>query len=171
MLDLQNPRWNELHPFFGSPADVPRAIAEWLLSIGFDQEEVVYARDLQQLFLHQATISDVAFAVVPWLVEAATNRCSSLAIQYISDVAMIEMNRRERGTYWPKGVAGQGSPDWLASDYQAAIQAAQPLAEDLIDSENRDEWRDMLWQLMPALFGRSDLAAKRRKSGERCPAN
>jgi hypothetical protein len=136
MLALDSPRWGELHPFFGKPEDVPAVISEWLQSIGFDQEDLIYSRDVFDLFLHQATTSDVAYAIVPWLVEASTALQSPSAIRYIADVAMVEWNRLKKGTHWPTGVPGEEPPDWLATDYRDSIRAARVVAEDLIDDEN-----------------------------------
>ena len=66
MLPLADERWGQLTTFFGKPEDVPKVLEEWLASIGFDQEETIYQRDLFNLFLHQGTITNVAFiAIVP----------------------------------------------------------------------------------------------------------
>lgn len=170
MLALDSPQWSELHPFFDAPEDVPRVIADWLQSIGSDQEELVYSRDLFHLFLHQNTNSDVAYAVVPWLVEAASNRQSPQAIQYIADVATVEWNRLEFGTYYPKGGPDEAPPDWLAADYHDAIQAARALAEDLVESETQNDWWHQLWCMMPALWGNSKLASRRWHNVEQPPS-
>lgn len=169
MLAIESSHWSELHPFFGSPEDVPKAIAEWLRSIGFDQEDLVYSRDVFELFLHQATNSDVAYAIVPWLVEAATHRQSPLAFRYIADVGLVEMNRLAYGTHYPNCEPGEEPLDWLAADYRNAILTARVVAEDLLDRESRSGRRDMLWQTMPALWGNSKLAVRRWANGEPAP--
>jgi hypothetical protein len=161
MLPLDSPRWNELNPFYGQPEDVPIVLADWLQSIGFDQEPTIYWDRLFQLFLHQGTITNLAYAVVPWLVEAATVRCSPLAADYLADVAMVEWDRLEFGTYSPRGTPGEEPPGWLADDYHRAIECAGPAAEDLLDTPLEERSRDSLWRLLPALFGNATLAAKR----------
>ncbi len=163
MLPLDSPRWSELHPFFGLPDDVPNVLEKWWCSIGTDQEELLYARDLFDLFLHQNTITDVAYAIVPWLVAASTTAKSPCAAQYLLDVAAVEWNRLEYGVYWgpTKGQPGESPPDWLAEDYRQAIHVAGPLVEDLLDGSIPAELRDLLWRLLPALFGNGKLASER----------
>lgn len=162
MLPLDDPRWQELHPFFGRPEDVPGMLADWWQAIGTDYEELLYTRDLFDLFLHQGTITNLAFAIVPWLVAAATTEGSRQPVRYLTDVALVEWRRLHNGPYAPPGRPGEPPPDWLADDYRAAIEVAGPLAEDLLDGPISEHERKELWTLMPALFGNDKLATDRR---------
>jgi len=164
MLPLDSPRWRELHPFFGEPEDVPRVIGEWMLAIGSDQEETVYRRDLFHLFLHQNTISSVAFAVVPWIVEACRTRPPAEFAEYLLDVGRVEFNRLIWGLYYPTGPAGAPPPDWLAVDYRQAIERAGPMVKDAIESGIDNEIRTILWQLQPAILGNGEMARARLAS-------
>jgi hypothetical protein len=69
MLPLDDDRWEQLTTFFEKPEDLPKTLAIWLASIGSEQEGTIYREDLLDLFLHQVTITNAAFAVVPWLVD------------------------------------------------------------------------------------------------------
>lgn len=171
MLPLDSPRWKELDPFFGPPERVPQVLAEWWQSIGTDWEQTLYARDVFDLFLHQGTIRNVSFAVVPWLVAAVTEAGSRHAAQYIADVALVEWNRLVCGIHAPdpKRRPGQSPPDWLADDYRQAILAAGPLAEDLLDGPLSDHERVELWMDYPALFGNGKLVSARRDSEAELP--
>ncbi len=86
-------RWRELTTFFGTPQELPKVLAQWLASVGFDVEELLYQRDLFHLFLHQATISNAAFAVVPWLVHVCNEGKTRFRVEYLTDVALVEANR------------------------------------------------------------------------------
>ena len=74
MLQLNDLRWKELTSFFGEAADIPVAIDKWLVSVGSENEEEVYDEDLFDLFLHQMTITNAAFAIVPWMMHVCANR-------------------------------------------------------------------------------------------------
>jgi hypothetical protein len=164
MLPLDSPRWVELDPFFGKPQDVPKVLGEWWQAIGTDYEELIYSRDLFDLFLHQGTIRNVSFAVVPWLVAAVTDAGSRRGAAYIADVALVEWNRLVCGIHasGPERRPGQPPPDWLADDYRAAIETAGPLAEELLDGPLPDHERVELWMHYPALFGNGKLVGARR---------
>lgn len=161
MLPLDSDRWGELASFFGTPVDVARAIAHWREACGFDQELDVYSQELFQSYLHQGTISSVAFAVVPWVVDTLQSRQVRHPAHYLIDVATVELNRLEYGTYYPRGTPGAPPPDWLAADYAHAIQEAAQLAEDLLDTPLPPDERHMLWQLLPALFGNTMAVSER----------
>jgi hypothetical protein len=68
MLPLDSPRWSELDTFFDASGKVPAILNEWIAAIGFDQEMTIYLRDWHELFLHQGTTTNAAYAVVPWIV-------------------------------------------------------------------------------------------------------
>jgi hypothetical protein len=171
MLPLDSPHWQELDPFFGKPEAVPKVLGEWWRAIGTDFEELIYARDLFDLFLHQGTIRHVSFAVVPWLVAAVTEAGSRRAAKYITDVALVEWNRLVHGIHGPGPVRrpGLSPPDWLADDYQAAVAAAGPLAEELLDGPLADHERVELWMHYPALFGNGKAVNARRYSKSAVP--
>ena len=165
MLPLDSPRWIELDTFFGNPERVPVVLAEWVDAVGFDEATTIYQRDLFNLFLHQGTITNVAYAVVPWLVahctraEDATDRAC-----YVCDVALVEFNRLTHGIYYVRE-GGDREPEWLMTDYRQAVEAARPMAEDLLDEPLDESLRQNLWELTPALWGNAELARKRMSGG------
>jgi hypothetical protein len=157
MLPFDDDRWGRLTTFFGEPENLPKILGEWFASIGLDQEDTIYRRDLLNRFLHQATITNAAFAVVPWLVHVCKSGDTRFRLEYLTDVALVEANRLKHGVYWNrKGT--EEYPEWLMSDYKQAIIEARGLADDAIEAEHDVERKRGLVAMMPALYGNADLA-------------
>ena len=157
MLLLDDERWRYLTTFFGEPEDLPKVVGEWLASIGSDQENIIYRDDLFDLFLHQVTITNAAFAIVPWLVEVCKKGETKFAIEYLTDVALVEANRIKRGVFANrKGT--EEYPEWLMADYRQAITEARNLVDDVLEVEHDAERTYYLIAMKPALYGNADLA-------------
>jgi hypothetical protein len=157
MLLLDDERWGYLTTFFGGPEDLPKVVGEWLASIGSDQENTIYRDDLFDLFLHQVTITNAAFAIVPWLVEVCKKGETKFAIEYLTDVALVEANRIKRGVFANrKGT--EEYPEWLMADYRQAIIEARNLVDDVLEVEHDAERKSYLIAMKPALYGNADLA-------------
>jgi hypothetical protein len=128
-----------------------------LEAIGSDQENAIYYEDLFDLFLHQATITNAAFAVVPWLVYVCKKGITKFQVEYLTDVALVEANRLKYGVYSNrKGT--EEYPEWLMSDYIQAIMEARNLIDDIIEAEHDKKRKHGLVAMRPALFGNADLA-------------
>jgi hypothetical protein len=157
MLSLDDDRWERLTTFFGSPKELPNVLKQWLASIGTDEEATIYGRDLFDLFLHQATITNAAFAVVPWLVDVCKKGKTKHRVEYLTDIALVEANRIKYGVYFNrKGT--EELPEWLMPDYHQAIIAARDLVDDALYAEQDEEWKRGLIKLWPALHGDAELA-------------
>lgn len=157
MLPLDDDRWSLLTTFFGEPGDLPKFVEEWLASVGFDQEGEVYVRDLCPFFLHQATITNAAFAVVPWVVDVCRKGETRHRVEYLTDVGLVEANRLRSGVYATReGTAA--FPDWLMPDYQQAIRDARFVADDALDEEPDEERKRGLVAMRAALYGDADQA-------------
>lgn len=157
MLSLNDDRWPLLTTFFGRSEDLPRILSEWLASIGFDHERTIYHRDLFNLFLHQGTITNAAFAVVPWLVHVCATCETRFAVEYMTDVALVEANRLKSGVYWNRE-GTERFPEWVMEDYAQAIMECRNLADDVIEAEYDPERMHGLVALKPALYGNTELA-------------
>jgi hypothetical protein len=157
MLPLDDDRWGQLTTFFEEPKHLPKVLRTWLESIGLNHEEGIYNRELFDLFLHQATITNAAFAVVPWLVQVCKEGRTNLRGQYLIDVALVEANRLEYGVCGNRRKTAP-YPEWLMSDYHNAILDARKLVEEMIQVEQNDEIKFGLTALKPALYGNSGLA-------------
>jgi hypothetical protein len=157
MLPLDDDRWGYLTTFFGKPENIPKVIDEWLASIGFDQEDTIYHRDLIDLFLHQATITNAAFAVVPWLVHVCKKGDTRFRVEYLTAVALVEANRLKYGVYGNRE-GTEVNPGWLMTDYKQAIIEARNLVDDAIEAEHDEERKYGLVAMKPALYGNADLA-------------
>jgi hypothetical protein len=157
MLQLDDDRWGYLTTFFGKPDEVPQVLRVWLASIGTDQEDTIYRRDLFDLFLHQATITNAAFAVVPWLVHVCKREKTPWRAEYLTDVALVEANRLKYGVYANRE-GTEETPAWLMVDYHRAIAEAREIVDDVIESEGDKEWKRGLVAMKPALYGNAELA-------------
>jgi hypothetical protein len=161
MLPLNDPRWNELTTFFEDPAYLTKHLAEWVDAIGFDQERDIYLNYLFNLYLHQGTITNAAFAVVPYLVSVCEEGRSSFSVEYLTDVAYIEANRLTHGLYYNRPNTVE-FPDWLMGDYRLAIAKSPNLVDDAIDNCNNADRKHELVAMKPAFFGNGKLAWAQR---------
>jgi hypothetical protein len=97
-LPLHSPRWTSLKAHFGNAgldteiAAVPKLLQRWHRAVGGYAEEYAYA-DLYESFLHQLTILDVAYAVVPHLVTRLGELDPDRRIHVLDDVAIVEQTR------------------------------------------------------------------------------
>jgi hypothetical protein len=157
MLSLDDERWSLLTTFFGEPESVPKVIREWIQSIGTDNEDTIYERDLFDLFLHQVTIASVAFAIVPWLVHVCKQGNTRLRVEYLTDIALVEANRLKYGVFFHNGDP-EPCPQWLMTDYHLAIVETRYLVDDVIKADGDSEEKRGLIAVKPALYGDADLA-------------
>jgi hypothetical protein len=160
MLPLDSPRWSELDTFFDKPEGVPRVLMEWVIALGFDREMTIYSQNLFHLYLHQGTITNVAFAIVPWLVNHLSLTSVENRIEYLSDVGLVEFRRQTCGVHHVRD-GGDPEPDWLMPDYHAAIREAELMAEEILDEPHPEERIMELWTVYPALCGNAAEAGKR----------
>jgi len=112
---------------------------------------------LLHLFLHQATITNAAFAVVPWLVDVCAKYQSRFQVEYLTDVSLVEANRLKHGVYFNRH-GTEVFPKWLMSDYHEAIVEARNLVDKVLEIEPDKERKRGLVAMKPALFGNADLA-------------
>jgi hypothetical protein len=157
VLSLDNEKWKLLSPFFGEPEDLPLVLGKWLSAIGSKQEINIYRDDLFDLFLHQVTITNAAFAVVPFLVAVCKKGDTKFQIEYLTDVALVEANRLKYGVYGNRE-GTEKYPEWLMSDYTQAILEARNLVDGVIMAEQDENNKTELVAMKPALFGNADLA-------------
>jgi hypothetical protein len=157
MLPLDDDRWGCLSTFFEEPDCLPDILSKWMRSIGSNLEETFYQCDLLDLFLHQASITNAAFGVVPWLVHVCKQGNTKFRAMYLTDVAMVEVNRLKTGLHYNRKGTEQ-YPEWLMTDYHQAIIEARQLAEITIKEEADASNKQGLIALKPALYGDADLA-------------
>jgi len=157
MLSLNDEKWKDLTTFFGESENLPIVLRKWLQSIGSDQESSIYFEELFDLFLHQVTITNVAFAIVPWLVHVCKKGITEFQVEYLTDVALVEANRLKFGVYGNRE-GTEEYPEWLMSEYRQAIMEARNLIDGIIAAEHDENRKRGLVAMRPALFGDADLA-------------
>jgi hypothetical protein len=157
MLPLDDERWKSLTTFFGEPENLPVVIKKWLEAIGTDLEFTIYSQDLFDVFPHQVTITNAAFAVVPYLVHICKEGRTRYQIEYLTDVALVEANRLKSGVHYNREDT-QAYPEWLMLDYQPAIAESRSLIFGVLGAEPDQNRKRGLLAMQPALFGDADLA-------------
>lgn len=153
-LPLTSRRWATLKAHFGNAAtdsdEVPavtKLIRRWVRAVGSYEEE--YAYDLLcESYLHQRTILDVAYAVVPHLVLQVPRLDADRRVEVLDDIAYVDAIRRTPRSEVEKRVAAMAEmpeglrdlfmqntrdrhpvlPDDLAEAYLPAIARARQLA-------------------------------------------
>ena len=159
MLQLNDLRWKELTSFFGEGEDIPVVIDKWLISVGTENEEEVYDEDLFDLFLHQMTITNAAFAIVPWMIHVCAKRETELRMIYVAHIGAVEAGRIEHGVYYNRD-GTEESPDWLMPEYHLSVRKARDLATELIQLDNASAVKCGLVAIYPAFEGNATLAWK-----------
>ena len=136
MLPLDSSRWTAFSTFFDSPEQMPQRLTSWRDAIGGPDEASQWA-DLQEQFLHQFTITDAAYAVLPYLVEELARLTPEKAFEYLVSVALVEAARQQ-----PEAPA---LPPDLADAYHAAIVRARRLAMESLSLDwSKAEFRYLL---------------------------
>jgi hypothetical protein len=165
MLPLDDPRWCQFETFFGEPCELPGVIRAWLAAVGTEDEETIYCRDLGEIFLHQGTIVDAAYAVVPWLVRVIEGGKSPHRAWYLDDVIAIERYRIYYEILWDRDRVGGKVvvPDWLRIDYERAIVRARDFVGELV-GPGRAEPEDALAFARAILWGGIPELRRRREA-------
>jgi hypothetical protein len=123
MWSLDDKRWRSLRTFFHSGRTLPGLIRRWQAGLGSPEAEEVWA-ELRDLFLHQLTITNAAYAVLPYMVAGLERVPVGKRLNYLVDLGVSEAARRNPGS--------PAFPDGLAEAYKASIEAARPFAIGLL---------------------------------------
>jgi hypothetical protein len=141
-LSLSSPRWQTLKAHFGNAGQdsdevpaVPKLIQRWLEAVGSYAEE--YAYDLlHESYLHQGTILDVAYAVVPHLVKQLETLDMDRRVEVIDDCSLVEAVRLRPRDEVEKGVQAMATmPESLRDQFMQNVRDRNPLLpEDLSEA-------------------------------------
>jgi hypothetical protein len=136
VLPLDSPRWADFEVYFGQPRHVPERLGLWRESIGGPAEQRRWA-ELSEQILHQFTITDAAYVVVPHVVRELHHVPARAQFNYLVDVALVESARQREGA--------PPLSDEIAASYVAAIHSAKRLAVGLLGLDwPRAEFRHVL---------------------------
>ncbi len=97
-LPLDSPRWRELKAHFnnagqdGDLQSVPTLIARWNAAVGTYAEEYEYS-DLRESYVHQQTILDIAYAVLPHIAARLDDLDPDRRVEVLEDLAVVETVR------------------------------------------------------------------------------
>ncbi len=101
---------------------------------------------------HQGSITTSAYALVPYLVTLCDQRKTPFNIEYLADVAWIEMSRIAPELSPPT------MPDFLRDDYLQIMKIVPDMVDEAIDNEIDSDRTEGLRALKPALHGNWRLA-------------
>lgn len=184
-LPLDSPRWKTLKAHFSNAAEggeqVPSVIsllARWKESLGTYGEELIYD-PLHESFLHQGTIRDVAYAVVPHVAAGLDSLHRDRRIEVLQDIADVELIRRRpreeveqdleklEGAEWEpefkrnlmQAIRDRNAPlpDDLAPAYLEALALAQATAAALLAKVTDERNFGELLKTLSALHGQRRL--------------
>jgi len=97
-LRLDSSRWGSLRAHFDNAGEdrglpsVPSLIARWNRTVGSYAEEYAY-QDLFESYLHQRTVLDVAYAVVPHLAVRLSELDPDRRLSVLDDLALVDERR------------------------------------------------------------------------------
>jgi len=138
-LPLTSPRWADLKAHFGNSATdgddiaaVTTLITRWNDAISGYAEEYAYD-PLHESFLHQGTILDVAYAVVPHLVVQLPRLDPDRCLEIVDDLALVENVRLTPRSEVERRVAQMATmPEGLRDLFMQNTRDRHPeLADDL----------------------------------------
>ena len=126
------------------------------MAVGFDQESDIYHR-LFNLYLHQNTITNSAFVVVPYIIKHCQTLSPDDRAIYLIDVATVEYCRLRHGCW-------DGSPEleWAMQGYHDSIEIARQLVEDVLHEGIDSELDSQLRTLQPVLSGNLEMTIERQ---------
>jgi hypothetical protein len=134
MLPLDSSRWMSFRTFFGTPKQVPQMLGTWQRSIGSHDESIGSHdessrwSDLWELFLHQCTITDAAYAAFPHVVFQLNRVEPRKRFDYLVELALIE-SARQNDADAPELAAD------LTDAYHASVVPARRFAIELLSLE------------------------------------
>lgn len=135
LISLDSPRWKAFKTYFGSSQDLPRRIAAWMASIGGPDEERKWD-ELWEQFLHQGTITEAAYAVVPYVARELAHVAPHDRLMYFVQLGLIESARQS---------SAPEIPDDLAASYHAAVaELGRVSVESLLGTWDKPDFRFLL---------------------------
>lgn len=190
-LPLDSPRWKLLKAHFGNAGEdadlpaVPKLLVRWRGAIGRYSEEYEYA-PLHESFLHQGTILDVAYAVVPHLAARLGDLPPDRRLDVLADIADVEAVRRVPRAEVERRVAAMQTmseglrdlfmqttrdrhpelPDDLAGAWFEALALAQASAAALLREVSDESDFRLLLEALCELHGQPKLAGVFRNLDE-----
>ena len=149
MLPLNDERWRTLKVYFGTGKDLPARIERWVAAIGTERESVAFT-DLSQRVLHQFTITDAAYAVVPHVVVNLPRVSSGRRVDYFDTLSLVEAAREL--------FEAPECPRHLRTAYTSAVREARALAVEALSAEWQPREFRYLLSAVAGLCGHPALA-------------
>lgn len=149
MLPLNDDRWRTLKVYFGMAKDLPARIERWAAAIGTERESVTFT-DLSQRVLHQFTITDAAYAVVPHVVANLSRVAPERRVDYFDTLRLVEAAR--------ESFEAPECPRHLRSAYTSAVRDARALAIEALSAQWQPREFRYLLSAVAGLCGHSGLA-------------
>ena len=149
MLELTNPRWEELAHAHGNAADIPPLLEQLRSAVAPQDPESEPWSTLWKTLCQDNRVFTASYAAVPHIVEIASSQPLTERLAHLHFVSMIEALRHRK--------EAPGLPADLAVDYLSSIQRAVSLMLPCFGSDwNGDAYRATLGGLS-ALLGHPEL--------------
>lgn len=153
MLEPTDPIWDTFETVYdaATAGKLSDLIFDWWSSTGFDAESENYRKLINQI-MHQGSITEAAYALMPSLVHLCKLDQTQFAVEYLTDVTWIETMRLLPDSRSP------AMPDVLCDDYQHSMDSVPDLIESVLDSIGDADRTWGLNALKPAVYGNARLA-------------
>jgi hypothetical protein len=119
MLPLDSPRWHKLKTFTPEPARLPGLVDQWRQA-NVPKKATALWRELVDFFLHQFSITDAAYAVLPYVAAELQRMPPRQQFDYIVDASLVEAARLLPQA--PK------MPKDLAASYEVGVRQVRDVA-------------------------------------------
>jgi hypothetical protein len=112
MLELDDPRWAELHHAYGSASDTPNALRQLEnTSVSTDREDPWFT--LWSSLAHQGDVYSASFAAVPHVIGVLARAPAASDLSFFQFPAWVEICRQRKGV---------SIPDYLSEAYFSALR-------------------------------------------------
>jgi hypothetical protein len=125
----------ELDTFEPAKQRLPALLGQWLEAAGTDEGDAVWHR-LRDYFLHQFSITDGAYAVLPHVVRQLHRVQPQKRVEYLLDLSFA---------VGPLDPHAPRVPDDMAEAYECGVRRARELAVELLSADlSKQEFRYLL---------------------------
>lgn len=153
MLPLDDERWAALGPPDWRRGSLVSSVRAWLSAVG-QPDEIEKFDDFGDAVMREGDTSDSAYALVPYMVDVCSLGQTPFAVDYLTIVGMIELNRLARIPGTPD------VPEYLLGDYLQAVRKASTLVSPAIQRMNEPLRTWGLRSVRPVFRGDWELAMR-----------
>lgn len=148
MLELNSPRWSELHDAYGSAAGIP-ALLQQLSALPVDEGSTEPWFSLWSALAHQGDVYSASFAAVPHVIDAIASAPERVSDVYFHFPAWVEICRHKNSV---------DVPDELETGYFDALKRIPALVASAAEKQWSTAFTACALSATAAAKGQHDLA-------------